>query len=73
MKKEVHLCEQTNIFQSNYCKLKHIVSGLIFFNQETLTQMLTKHGFVNIVHNDDVLPKSDIWNGDNVIFTISSK
>lgn len=44
-----------------------------FFNEATLTQMLNKHGFTNINHRDDILPKGDIWNGDNVIFSTSSK
>ncbi len=44
-----------------------------FFNQKTLKQILEKHGFGNISHRDDILPEGDIWNGDNVIFTISSK
>lgn len=44
-----------------------------FFNQKTLKQILEKHGFVNISHRDNILPEGDIWNGDNVIFTVSSK
>lgn len=44
-----------------------------FFNDKSLKQILEKYGFVNIIHRDDILPKDDIWNGDNVIFTLSSK
>ncbi|MCY1721633.1 methyltransferase domain-containing protein [Prolixibacteraceae bacterium Z1-6] len=44
-----------------------------FFNQEELKFMLEKHGFATINHRDDILPKGDIWNGENVIFTLASK
>ena len=44
-----------------------------FFNQETLKLMLEKHGFAKANYRDDILPKGDIWNGDNVIFTIALK
>ena len=44
-----------------------------FFDQDKIKLVLDKHGFVNITHRDDILPEGDIWNGDNVIFTISFK
>lgn len=44
-----------------------------FFNEEELKLMLEKHGFAKIKHRDDILAEGDIWNGNNVIFTISSK
>ncbi len=44
-----------------------------FFNQRELKHMLETHGFAKVNHRDDIIPEGDIWNGDNVIFTISSK
>lgn len=44
-----------------------------FFNQEELKRMLEEHGFVNTYHRNDILPKGDIWNGEHVVFTITSK
>jgi 2-polyprenyl-3-methyl-5-hydroxy-6-metoxy-1,4-benzoquinol methylase len=44
-----------------------------FFNQEDLKQMLGNFGFTTIDFRDDILPEGDIWNGDNVIFTVASK
>lgn len=44
-----------------------------FFNQKDLKQMLERKGFTKIHFRDDILPDGDIWNGDNVIFTLASK
>jgi hypothetical protein len=44
-----------------------------FFSQKDVSQMLENHNFVDIKFKEDVLPEGDIWNGDNVIFTIASK
>jgi len=44
-----------------------------FFNQEDVSQLMDNHGFINISLRDDILPEGDIWNGDNIIFTIASK
>ncbi|MFC0877864.1 class I SAM-dependent methyltransferase [Saccharicrinis sp. FJH2] len=44
-----------------------------FFNTEELKLMLKKHGFVNIYHRNDILPQEDIFSGENVIFTITTK
>lgn len=44
-----------------------------FFNQEDLKKMLEREGFTKINFRDDILPAGDIWNGDNVIFTLASK
>jgi hypothetical protein len=35
--------------------------------------MLAAHDFIDIQFKEDILPEGDIWNGDNVIFTIASK
>ncbi|PWD98266.1 class I SAM-dependent methyltransferase [Marinilabilia rubra] len=40
-----------------------------FFTHKKIIEMLEKYGFHNIGFKDDVLPESDLWNGDNVIFT----
>ena len=44
-----------------------------FFNEKDLKQMLEKHGFADVKHRDDIIPKGDIWSGENVVFTIASK
>ena len=44
-----------------------------FFNKKELKHMLEKHGFTDVNHKDDIIPKGDIWNGENVVFTIASK
>ena len=44
-----------------------------FFNADELKMMLEKHAFTTINCWDNILPKGDIWNGDNVIFTTASK
>lgn len=40
-----------------------------FFSQKDIIKMLEQHNFKNIDFREDILPKSDLWNGDNVIFT----
>ena len=35
--------------------------------------MLETNNFVDIHFREDILPKGDMWNGDNVIFTKTSK
>jgi len=44
-----------------------------FFSQQDLTRMLGNYGFTTVDFRDDILPEGDIWNGDNVIFTLASK
>lgn len=44
-----------------------------FFSQNDVNKMLKSHNFININFREDILPKGDIWNGDNVIFTMTSK
>ena len=44
-----------------------------FFSQKDLHKMLIQHQFGNINFYDDVLPRGDIWNGDNVIFCKAKK
>ncbi|MEN8250653.1 MAG: class I SAM-dependent methyltransferase [Bacteroidota bacterium] len=44
-----------------------------FFNFEDLKQILGRHGFDSVTFRNDILPESDIWHGDNVIFSIASK
>ena len=44
-----------------------------FFSQTDIKKMLAAHNFIEVTFRDDILPESDIWNGDNVIFTIASK
>lgn len=44
-----------------------------FFDDKDLTAILRKSNFKNISCHKDVLPESDLWDGDNVIFCISTK
>ena len=43
-----------------------------FFSHDDISEMISPHGFTNISFNEDVLPESDIWNGDNVTFCVTS-
>ncbi len=40
-----------------------------FFAQKDVCEMLEQQHFRNIEFREDILPASDLWNGDNVIFT----
>ena len=44
-----------------------------FFSRGDVSKMLEAHGFTSIKFREDILPEGDIWNGDNVIFTMASK
>lgn len=44
-----------------------------FFSQNDLSLMLKQQNFRNIEFREDILPESDLWNGDNVIFTRCEK
>jgi len=44
-----------------------------FFSQNDVKKMLEAHKFTNIKFRDDILPKGDMWNGDNVLFSLCSK
>jgi 2-polyprenyl-3-methyl-5-hydroxy-6-metoxy-1,4-benzoquinol methylase len=44
-----------------------------FFSEKELSKMLGTHNFIDIHFRTDILPEGDMWNGDNVIFTMASK
>jgi 2-polyprenyl-3-methyl-5-hydroxy-6-metoxy-1,4-benzoquinol methylase len=44
-----------------------------FFSDSDLTEMLKKHGFNELSFHEDILPKGDLWNGDNVTFCKARK
>jgi 2-polyprenyl-3-methyl-5-hydroxy-6-metoxy-1,4-benzoquinol methylase len=44
-----------------------------FFSQNDVRKMLEDYNYSLVDIRDDILPKGDIWSGDNVIFTIASK
>jgi len=44
-----------------------------FFSQEDVSIMLASHKFIDFQFREDILPDGDKWNGENVIFTITSK
>jgi len=44
-----------------------------FFSQNDVSNMLETHKFIDINFREDILPEGDMWNGDNVIFTMTSK
>ena len=44
-----------------------------FFSQDDVSKMLKAHNFIDVNFREDILPEGDMWNGDNVIFTMVSK
>ena len=44
-----------------------------FFSQNDVSKILNAHNFFDIKFREDILPEGDMWNGDNVIFTMTSK
>ncbi|MEO1257321.1 MAG: class I SAM-dependent methyltransferase [Bacteroidota bacterium] len=44
-----------------------------FFSQNDISEMLKKQHFKDVEFREDILPESDLWNGDNVIFTKCKK
>jgi hypothetical protein len=44
-----------------------------YYNYSDLAPILISKGFGNIQTFDDILPESDIWNGDNVSFYAINK
>ena len=44
-----------------------------FFSPNDLSVMLKQQNFRNIEFREDILPESDLWNGDNVIFVKCEK
>ncbi|RIH66650.1 class I SAM-dependent methyltransferase [Mariniphaga sediminis] len=44
-----------------------------FFSRKDLTQLLENSGFCRIHFRDDILPDGNMWNGDNVIFSVALK
>jgi SAM-dependent methyltransferase len=44
-----------------------------FFSQQDIENVIAPHGFTDISFHEDVLPVSDLWNGDNVTFCICKK
>lgn len=39
-----------------------------FFSHSDLSEILHEHNFKNLSFHEDVLPKGDLWNGENVTF-----
>ena len=44
-----------------------------FFSQADIIDMLEPYKYKNISFREDILPESDLWNGDNVIFAKCEK
>lgn len=44
-----------------------------FFSESDLENLLKKNGFENFTFHENVLPEGDLWNGDNVTFTVAVK
>lgn len=44
-----------------------------FFSKTDVKKMLDAYNFIDINFKEDILPEGDMWNGDNVIFTMTSK
>ena len=62
-----------NIIIDNYDNFEIYRFWTHFFSQADLIEMLGPYKFKNINFREDILPESDMWNGDNVIFTICEK
>ena len=39
-----------------------------FFSHSDLSEILQEHNFINLSFYEDVLPKGDLWSGENVTF-----
>lgn len=44
-----------------------------FFSHSDLDELLKSTGFANLGFYENVLPESDLWNGDNVTFVVAEK
>lgn len=44
-----------------------------FFSKEKIVDMLEPYHFSNVRFRDDIIPASDMWSGDNVLFTVTQK
>ena len=44
-----------------------------FFSQTDVQKILDTHSFIDVKFKEDILPEGDMWNGDNVIFTMTAK
>ncbi len=44
-----------------------------FFSQNDVMKILKQYKFTKIKFREDILPKDDMWSGDNVIFSLCSK
>lgn len=44
-----------------------------FFSHSDLELLLKKNGFIEFMFYENVLPKNDMWNGENVTFSVARK
>lgn len=69
--------EKVILFQhaivDNSAKIEIYRFWIHFFSQNDITELLKQQNFRNIEFREDILPESDLWNGDNVIFTKCEK
>ncbi len=70
-KQKVILYQHCIIEHDDNCKIYRFWTH--FFNQKELDLMLISHGFRKVDHREDILPEGNLWNGNNVIFTIALK
>jgi len=68
---QVYLKQHTIIDQAESCTKYRFWAH--YFNSSTLVPILSDHGFENIELYNNVLPESDIWNGENVTFCKMNK
>ncbi len=66
-KKEKVILYQHTVFEDNGC-IDSYRFWTHFFSNEDLKKILLEYPFQNIAMYDDVLPKADLWSGDNVTF-----
>lgn len=67
----VYLKQHTIIDQAEICTKYRFWTH--YFNSTAIITMISDYGFENIDLYDNVLPESDIWNGDNVTFCKTNK
>jgi len=70
-KENVYLKQHTIIDQTGSCTKYRFWTH--YFKTSTLVPMLADHGFKNIELYNNVLPESDLWNGENITFCKMNK
>lgn len=70
-KEKVILFQHTIIIQDSSVEIYRFWTH--FFNEVDVIKMLEFQSFADVDHPKNVFPDSDMWSGDNVIFTVATK